>query len=267
MVGRDTYGTLVILTALALACAAERVHAQELVKAKDGSGVIGYKHTPIQPWSGLHVHDPDCPVPPKVQVGPAPDPSPAPSDAVVLFDGKNLSAFEPTSWKIVDGAIEATSGDLRSKQQFGDCQVHVEWMTPRDFESPWYNRGNSGVNLMGRYEIQIFDSFNEKIYPDGQAGSVYGQTPPLVNACRPPGEWQSYDIVFFAPVFEGEKLVEPARVTVFHNGVLVQHDTEIHGEVRHAALPAYTQTAPTGPLMLGGHDCPVRFRNIWVRPL
>ena len=120
---------------------------------------------------------------------------------------------------------------------------------------------------MGLYEIQIFDSVNEKIYADGMAGAVYGQTPPLVNAARPPGEWQSFDILFTAPVFDGEKLVKPARVTVLHNGVLVQHETEIHGEVHHLGLPSYKQKKSAGPLLLGGHNCPIRFRNIWVRPL
>jgi hypothetical protein len=240
---------------------------QELVKAKDGSGVFGYKHTPVQPWSGFHVHDPDRPLPPKVDVGPAPEPARPPSDAVVLFDGKSLDAWQPATWRLVDGCIEAASGDLVSKQDFGDCQIHLEWMAPAGFESPWYNQGNSGVNLMGLYEIQIFDSYNEPIYPDGMAASVYGQVPPLVNACRPPGQWQAYDIVFHAPVFKDGKLERPARVTVFHNGVLVQLETEIHGEVKHAGLPAYTQQRSTGPLAFGGHDCPVRFRNIWVRPL
>jgi hypothetical protein len=140
-------------------------------------------------------------------------------------------------------------------------------MAPAHFEGPWYNKGNNGVMLMGLYEIQIFDSWNEKIYPDGQTAAIYGQTPPLVNASRPPGEWQSYDIVFIAPKFDGDKLVKPARVTVFHNGMLAQHDEEIHGETGHRILPEYKTKKSTGPLMLSGHDCPVRFRNIWVRPI
>lgn len=120
---------------------------------------------------------------------------------------------------------------------------------------------------MGLYEIQIFDSFNEKIYPDGMSGAVYGQTPPLVNVCRPPGEWQSYDIVFTAPVFADGNLKQPARATIFQNGVLVQNNTEIHGETGHRILPEYKQKISSGPLVLSGHDCPVRFRNIWLRPL
>lgn len=121
--------------------------------------------------------------------------------------------------------------------------------------------------LMDRFEIQIFDSFSEKIYPDGACGAIYGQTPPLVNATRPPGEWQTYDIVFIAPKFDGERLVAPARVTVFHNGVLVQLNEEIHGETGHRIVPEYKQKTARGPLALGGHGCPVRFRSIWLRPL
>jgi hypothetical protein len=120
---------------------------------------------------------------------------------------------------------------------------------------------------MGLYEIQIFDSYTEKIYPDGMAAAIYGQTPPRVNVCRPPGQWQTYDIIFTAPVFEGEKLVKPARLTMFHNGVLVHLNEEIHGETGHRIVPQYRQKISRGPLMLGGHDCPVKFRNIWIRPL
>ena len=140
-------------------------------------------------------------------------------------------------------------------------------MAPAGFEGPWYNRGNNGVLLMGLYEIQIFDSYNEKIYPDGQAAAIYGQTPPLVNVSRPPGEWQTFDIVFTAPVFEGGKLAQPARVTMFHNGVLVQNNETIHGEVAHRGVPEYKSQISKGPLVFGGHGCPVRFRNVWVRPL
>ena len=140
-------------------------------------------------------------------------------------------------------------------------------MAPANFQGPWYNRGNNGVLLMGLYEIQIFDSYNEKLYPDGQAAAIYGQTPPLVNACRPPGQWQSFDILFTAPVFEGDKPAQPARVTLLHNGVLMHLNEVIHGETGHRIVPAYTRKVSKGPLVLSGHDCPVRFRNVWVRPL
>lgn len=259
---------LVSLITCAICLAPTVVNSAELVKARNGSGVIGYQDTPILPWCGYHVHDCDRPEPKRINPGPAPaHPSPAPSDAVVLFAGKDLAQWEPSEWKLVDGCIEAGKGSLTSKAQFGNCQIHVEWMAPANFEAPWYNRGNNGVMLMGLYEIQIFDSYNEKLYPDGQAAAIYGQTPPLVNACRPPGEWQTFDISFTAPVFDGDKLVQPARVTLFHNGVLVHLNEPVHGETGHRILPAYQQKASTGPLRLSGHDCPVRFRNLWVRPL
>jgi len=244
------------------------VQAADLVHARDGSGIYGYKDTPILPWCGFHVHDPDRPAPRRIDPGPAGPPASAPADAVVLFDGKDLSRWQPAGWKIVDGAIEAVGGtSLASKEQFGDCQIHLEWMAPADFKGPWSDQGNNGVHIMGLFEIQIFDSWTEKIYPDGQAASVYGQTPPLVNAMRPPGQWQVYDIIFTAPAFEGEKLVRPARVTMFHNGVLVHLETEVRGETGHRILPEYKKKTSRGPLTLSGHNCPVRFRNIWVRKL
>jgi hypothetical protein len=241
--------------------------AAELAHAKDGSGVCGYKDTPKLPWYGWLVHDCDRPAPKRINPGPAPAPAPVPSDAIVLFDGKDLSKWQTNTWKVVDGCIEAVSGSLVSKQEFGNCQIHVEWMCPANFETTWGNRGNNGVMLMGLYEIQIFDSFNEKLYPDGQAASIYGQKPPLVNACRKPGEWQTYDIAFTAPVFDGDKLVFPARVTLFHNGVLVHLNEEIHGETGHRIVAQYKQKISKGPLRFAGHHCPVRFRNVWVRPL
>jgi hypothetical protein len=241
--------------------------AAELVHANDGSGVYGYRDTPVLPWCGYKVHDPDRPAAPRVKVGSTPAQTILPSDAVILFNGKDLSKWQPNKWRVVDGAIEAGEGNLVSLESFGDCQIHVEWMAPANFDGPWYDKGNNGVMLMGLYEIQIFDSFSEKIYPDGAAAAIYGQTPPLVNATLPPGQWQSFDIVLTAPVFEGEKLVQPARVTMFHNGVLVHLNEEIRGETRHRALPAYTRKISEGPLVLMGHNCPVRFRNVWVRPL
>ena len=244
--------------------------APDLVHAKDGSGVYGYKDTPKLPWCNYLVHDPDRPAPKRITPAPASQAEFAkpPADAVVLFDGKDLSQWESTTWKLVDSCVEAAGeSNLATKQKFGNFQLHLEWMAPLESNGPWYNRGNNGLYIMGLYEIQIFDSYNEKIYPDGQAAAVYGQTPPLANATRPPGEWQSYDAVFTAPVFDGEKLVQPARITLFHNGVLMHLNQEIRGETGHKVLPAYTHKVSTGPIMLGGHGCPVRFRNIWIRPL
>jgi len=242
--------------------------AADLVQAKDGSGVYGYKDTPKLPWCEWVCHDPDRPAPKRIAPGPAAPPAPAPADAIVLFDGKNLAQWqEAKGWKIEDGCLVAADGAFSTKASFGSAQIHVEFMAPAGFEGPWYNRGNNGVLLMGLYEIQIFDSFNEKLYPDGQCAAIYGQTPPLVNVTRPPGEWQSFDIVFTAPKFDGDKLLAPARVTLLHNGVLVQLDEEIHGDTGHRIAPKYQRKVSQGPLALGGHGCPVRFRNIWLRPL
>lgn len=242
------------------------LHSNELVKAADGSGTYGYESTPVLPWCGYHVHDPNRPAPQRVDPGPPGAPIPAPSDALVLFDGTDLSRWTG-DWAVEDGCIVAGGGTLATKEEFGDLQIHLEWMTPENFDGPWYNQGNNGIKIMGLYEIQIFDSFTEKIYPDGQAAAIYAQTPPLVNVTRRPGEWQSFDIIFTAPRFEDDKLVSPPRVTMFHNGVLVHLNEVVHGATRHLVLPDTSMTKSIGPLVLAGHDCPVRFRNIWVRKL
>ena len=219
-----------------------------------------------------HVHDPDRPVPKHVVTDPSTTrdkPGRAPSDAIVLFGGGDLSSWEPSSWKVDRGYAEAGQGALTTKQAFGGCQLHLEWMAPA-MQSSLMNRGNSGVILMGLYEIQIFDSHPmhaEQIYPDGQAAAIYGQTPPLVNACRRPGQWQTFDIVFRAPVFEGEKLLGRAAVTMFHNGVLVHPGQEITGPMAHRRIVPYRPHVARLPLVLQGHGSPVRFRNIWIRPL
>jgi hypothetical protein len=246
---------------------ASPVLAQTLGFAKDGSGVRGYNDTPVQPWSGFRVHDADRPLPPRIAPGPFAASAPAPDDAVVLFDGTNLAQWQSNDWKVVDGCIEAATGNLTSKAEFGSCQIHLEWLVPTNLTGHLFDRGNNGVLLMGLYEIQIYDSYDEKLYPDGQAAAIYGQTPPLVNVCRPPGQWQSYDIIFNAPKFDGDKLVLPAFVTVIHNGVVVQNHQEIYGETAHRELPEYKHKVSKGPLALAGHNCPVRFRNLWVRPL
>ena len=248
-------------------------HAQKhkLVHAKDGSGVFGYKDTPIQPWSGYHVHDPDRPAPPKVDPGdPGTQKTPgtAPSDAIVLFDGKNLDQWQQSEWKLEDECLVATNGPLATKEEFGSCQLHLEWQPPVEETESIMNLGNNGVMLMGMIEVQIFDSYRAKIYPDGQAAAIYAQTPPLVNACRKPGEWQTYDIVFFAPKFDDAgKLLQPARLTMFHNGLLVHHNQEIYGHTPHSRLAGYDGVPSKGPLSFGAHHCPVRFRNIWLRRL
>lgn len=247
-----------------------QAQTHELVYAKDGSGVFGYKDTPVQPWSGFHVHDPDRPAPPVVTVPPptAAEQAMAPSDALVLFDGRDTGPWEANKWKVEDGCLVATEGPMRTKEEFGDCQLHLEWLVPAEPAESIWNRGNNGVFLLGAIEVQVFDSSSVKIYPDGQAAAVYAQTPPLVNASRKPGEWQTYEIVFVAPTFdEAGKLTAPARLTMFHNGVLVHLNQEIYGNTPHAGLASYDGVPAQGPLALGAHHCPVRFRNIWIRRL
>lgn len=199
----------------------------------------------------------------------------APSDAIVLFDGKDLSAWVSdkgggdAKWKVIDGNMQTLpgAGYIRTKQSFGDCQLHVEWATPSKVKGKSQSRGNSGVILMGSYEIQVLDSFENVTYADGQASSIYGQSPPLVNASRGPGQWQSYDIIFHAPVFDGDKLVKPATVTVLHNGVLTQDHWVIKGRTFHKRPASYSPHPAKMPLKLQDHSNPVRYRNIWIREL
>ena len=266
--------SLVVLFALWLSAGAAFAH--ELLTRKTETGtIVGYKDTPIQPWTdGKYcVHDLDRPAPKHVTPGRASTedcPVSAPSDATVLFDGEDLAAWQPSSWKVADGYAEAGEGSLETKEARGDFQFHVEWMAPTAPPEHMMSRGNSGVLLMGRYEIQIFDSHPqhaEQIYADGQAAALYGQAPPLVNACRAPGEWQSFDIVFTAPVFEDGKLTKRAAVTMFHNGVLVHLNQEIMGPMAHCQIVPYQPHPAKLPLVLQGHGSPVRFRNIWIRPL
>ena len=263
----------VVLVAAACAVAIVAIawgQEHKLIYAKDGSGVFGYKDTPVQPWSGYRVHDPDRPAPKKVNPGEFSTQERVgtpPSDAIVLFDGKDLSKWKPNQWKMADGYLVATTGPFETVQEFGSFQLHLEWQAPKAEEENIMNRGNNGVFLMGLFEIQIFDP-RTKIYPDGQAASIYSQTPPLVNACREPPQWETYDIIFAAPEFKGEKLEKPPRATMLHNGVLVHHAQEIYGATGHRTLPAPLAIGKTrGPLALGAHHCPVRFRNIWIRPL
>jgi hypothetical protein len=218
-------------------------------------------------------HDPKRPAPKVVDPGPA---GGVPADAVVLFDGKDLSRWRsqkdagPARWKVENGSFEVAkgTGGIETVQPFGDCQLHVEWSSPRPAVGEGQDRGNSGVFLMGRYEVQILDSYQSATYPDGQAGSIYGQNPPLVNPTRAPGEWQAYDIVFHGPRFDAAgKLLQPATVTVFLNGVLVQDHFELSGPSAHKERPPYAPHPTKLPIGLQDHGHPVRFRNIWIREL
>ena len=221
------------------------------------------------------IHDTTRAQPLVVDPGPPPPSAPVPSDAIVLFDGRDLSQWKSNdgdrpAWKIENGYMEVVSGagGISTIRGFGDCQLHIEWASPASPEGVGQNRGNSGVFLMGRYEVQVLDSYRNVTYPDGQAAAIYGQYPPLVNASRPPGEWQSYDIVFRRPRFnERGELVAPARVTVMHNGVLVQDGVILTGPSGHRERPPYSAHADRLPIGLQDHASPVRFRNIWVRDL
>lgn len=192
-----------------------------------------------------------------------------PSDAVVLFDGSDLSQWEiGDNWLVSDGIAIPQKSGIQSKQSFGDIQVHLEWSAPTEISGEGQGRGNSGIYLMGLYEVQILDSFQNMTYFDGQAGSIYKQTPPMANAMRKPGEWNTYDIFFTAPTFRVNQQVEtPAYVTLVHNGVLVQNHFELLGPTSYTEPPAYKAHAETGPIHLQFHGNPVRFRNIWVRDI
>ena len=263
----------VALCFLAAACVAPAAAQQK----KDAD--LGFTDTPILPGMKWHVHDPDRPHPRVVTPGVTP--GAAPSDAIVLFDGKDLSKWvqhgagadrdkliEP-KWKVGNGWFEvaAHTGGLYTRDKFGDCQLHVEWSSPTEVRGSSQGRGNSGVLLMSRYEIQVLDAWDNPTYADGQTAAIYGQWPPLVSAPRKPGEWNTYDIVFEAPRFEGEKLVKAAYFTVFYNGVVVHNRKESMGPMVYRQVAHYTPHAPEEPLMLQDHNNPVRYRNIWIRRL
>ena len=237
-----------------------------LVIAQAPNNDLGYTDTPMLPGLPYHVHDPARPHP--AVVTPSAMPGGAPSDALVLFDGKDLSRWTGRqAWKVENGYLEVVpnAGNLTTMEKFGDVQLHVEWAAPSQVRGTSQNRGNSGIFLQGRYEVQVLDSYENPTYADGQAGAIYGQWPPLVNPVRKPGEWQSYDIVFEAPRFEGAKLVKPAYLTVFLNGVLLHHHKEVMGPTVHRALASYAPQPAEDALMLQDHQQPVRYRNIWVR--
>lgn len=195
------------------------------------------------------------------------DPNSAPSDAIVLFDGKDLSKWvNGEKWKIENGYAEVQKSGITTKQSFGDCQLHLEFATPSEVKGKGQGRGNSGVYLMGKYEVQILDSYDNVTYFDGQCGSIYKQQPPTVNASRPPGEWQTYDIIFKAPRFkEDGSLDSPAFITVLHNGVLIHNHFELMGGTFWDQPPSYKKHAEKLPIHIQNHGNPTRFRNIWIR--
>jgi hypothetical protein len=240
---------------------------------------LGYQDTPKYPGSKWHVHDGERPQPKVITPGEfstKDKPGTPPSDAVVLFDGKDLSKWKhgdgEAKWKVENGYFEVVkdTGYMLSKENFGpDMQLHIEFATPSVVVGDGQGRGNSGVFFYGPnvYEIQILDSYNNPTYPDGQATAIYGQTPPLVNASRKPGEWQVYDIIFEGPRFKDGKLERPAFATVLHNGVITQNHTELLGPTLHRQVGVYTPHPEKGPIALQDHGNPMRFRNIWIREL
>jgi len=231
------------------------------------NGIAGFKDSPLLPGGKWHVHDPERPQPPVVT------PGNVPSDAIILFDGTDLSQWHdkkgnPAPWIVADGAMTAAKTDIVTAKEFGDIQLHAEFSEPVPATGTGQGRGNSGIFLMGRFEIQVLDCFKSQTYPDGQTSAIYGQHPPLVNACRAPGEWQTYDIVFTAPRFNPDgTLKQPAYVTIFQNGILTQNHQAFLGPTQHKQLAKYTKLPETGPIALQYHNNPVRFRNIWVRTL
>lgn len=211
---------------------------------------------------------------PKV-VTPGKTSSDAPSDAIILFDGKDFSKWQAdkggdVKWKLENNAMTVVPGndDIKTKQSFGDCQLHIEWRTPAEVKGDGQGRGNSGVYFMSHYELQVLDSYQNPTYSNGQAGSIYKQYMPLVNVCRPPGEWQTYDVLFTAPRFNADStLKSPARITVFQNGVLIQNNSSIWGNTAYIGIAKYEMHADKMPLLLQNHGNPVSYRNIWIREL
>jgi hypothetical protein len=240
--------------------------------------VIKYVDTETGRWM---VHDENRPAPPVITPGTFSTeeiPGKPPSDAIVLFNGKDLSNWTdekggPSKWIVRDGYMESVKGAgyARTRQQFGSCQLHVEFATPANVIGNGQGRGNSGVFLHGNYEIQVLDSFDNKTYPDGQCGALYGRAVPQVNACREPGKWQSYDVVYHRPLFGPDgKVTKKATFTVLHNGVLIQDHVELQGGTGWISahdITDYAAHGDKGPLMLQDHSNPVRFRNVWIREI
>lgn len=237
-------------------------------------GVAGFQDTPLQPDGKWHVHDPARPQPPVVTPGATfSQQATPPSDAIVLFDGTDLSHWRDKKggeapWRIEDGVMVSAKSDIETTNKFGDIQLHLEFKEPIPANGEGQGRGNSGVFFMGLYEIQVLDCYNSKTYADGATGGLYGQHPALANACRPPGEWQTYDMIFTAPRFDDHGvLLTPAYVTVTFNGVVVQNHQAYRGATNWKSPGKYMAHAGELPLGLQYHNNSVSFRNIWVRPV
>ena len=264
--------------ALALLTAQAEEAQKGKAEPKPKAHPTGYTDTPFLPGGKWRVHDDARPRPEVVTPGKTA--SDAPSDAIVLFDGSNLDEWvmekdgSAADWIVKDGFMEVpptgegVGGYIKTKREFGDVQLHIEFATPEKVEGNSQGRGNSGVFFLGGYELQVLDSYENKSYADGQASAIYGYKPPLVNASRPPGEWQTYDIIFEAPKWDAEgNLLKKAHITVFHNGVVTHHYQDYLGPSGHRKVANYNTVRETGPLKLQNHNNPTRFRNIWIREL
>jgi len=274
---------VLILSASTLVCHSQEDMSKPVITTETKVGPDG-KDVLYMYVDGIKVHETDVtkqPLPPVITPGPAGVMGAAPSDAIILFDGTAKSIAEnwtdtkglPTQWKMVDGALESVkkAGYVQTKQSFGSCQVHIEWASPANVAGDGQGRGNSGVFLMKTYEVQVLDSFENVTYADGQAGALYGRQKPLVNVCRKPGEWQTYDIIFQRPLFDAEgKVTRRATFTVIHNGVLIHDHVTLSGGTGwmgpHAASE-YKAHPDKAPFAMQDHGNPVRFRNIWIREL
>ncbi len=266
---RTTCFSILMTTAVLLVGCTE----QQASAVQEDEPLVQYVDTDSGRWM---VHDMNRPAPPVVNPGEPCFKAP-PADAIVLFDGTDLSQWISASngtaaqWLVQDGFMEARpQGDIRTRQEFGSCQLHLEFATPARVRGSGQGRGNSGVFLQGHYEVQVLDSYSNKTYPDGQCAALYGRAVPLVNACREPGQWQSYDIIYHRPVFDGDRVVRKATFTVIQNGILVQDHVELDGGTDWRGphrVSSYEPHGDTGPLLLQDHGNPVRYRNIWLRPL
>ena len=240
--------------------------------AGEKQGPVGYDDTPTLPGQKWRVHDGNRPHPKVVTPGEGTSP---PSDATVLFNGSDASGWVSKhggeiGWTVEHGYMQVApkTGDIVSKVEFGDCQLHVEFAASAEVKGSSQGRGNSGIFLMGLYEVQVLDGYDNQTYADGLTGAIYGQFPPLVNACIKPGEWQAYDILFVAPRYQRDNLISPAYLTVVLNGIVLHHHRAAHGPTGHKNLSSYEQVhGPQGPLKLQDHGDLVRYRNIWFREI
>ena len=278
-----TLVSLLLASAVVLHAADPKPKAAKAGKGDDKPSPIGYSDTPVIPGTQWKVHDIDRPRP--AAVAPAKNAGDPPADAIVIFDGKSSDTLQakekdakgketgkiiPCPWELKNGELLIKGGDCWTKQEFASCQLHLEWMSEPHTAGNSQKKGNAGIFFMDRYETQMLDCHNNPTYADGMTGGVYGQTPPLVNAVRPAGEWQVYDIIFTAPKLENGKVVEPAYITTFVNGICVQNHTKIMGPTKHKQTTDYSGEFPEkAPIRIQDHknEPPVRVRNIWIRPL